>query len=76
VTSQIFQGRTLIVAFEGWNDAAESASGAAKFIVEKPVLNRLPRSTQKTTTIFSLLAHQFILMKTATDSWPGQTLRC
>ena len=34
MTSQIFQGRTLIVAFEGWNDAAESASGAAKFIIE------------------------------------------
>lgn len=31
----IFAGRTLIVAFEGWNDAAESASGAAKFICEK-----------------------------------------
>lgn len=31
----IFAGRTLIVAFEGWNDAAESASGAAKLICEK-----------------------------------------
>ena len=31
----IFAGRTLIVAFEGWNDAAESASAAAKFIAEK-----------------------------------------
>jgi hypothetical protein len=31
----LFSGRTLIVAFEGWNDAAESASGAAKFICEK-----------------------------------------
>jgi hypothetical protein len=31
----IFAGRTLIVAFEGWNDAAESASAAAKFICEK-----------------------------------------
>lgn len=33
-TSSIFSGRTLIVAFEGWNDAAESASAAAKFIAE------------------------------------------
>ena len=30
----IFAGRNLIVAFEGWNDAAESASSAAKFICE------------------------------------------
>jgi hypothetical protein len=34
LTSQIFSGRTLIVAFEGWNDAAEAASGAAKYIAE------------------------------------------
>jgi hypothetical protein len=31
----LFAGRTLIVAFEGWNDAAESASAAAKFICER-----------------------------------------
>lgn len=31
----IFAGRTLIVAFEGWNDAAESASSAAKFVCER-----------------------------------------
>jgi hypothetical protein len=31
----IFAGRTLIVAFEGWNDAAESASSTAKFICER-----------------------------------------
>lgn len=31
----LFTGRTLIVAFEGWNDAAESASSAAKFICER-----------------------------------------
>lgn len=31
----LFAGRTLIVAFEGWNDAAESASSAAKFICER-----------------------------------------
>lgn len=35
MSEQIFSGRTLIVAFEGWNDAAESASGAAKFICEQ-----------------------------------------
>jgi len=35
VSAQIFSGRTLIVAFEGWNDAAESASGAVKFICEQ-----------------------------------------
>ena len=34
MTNQIFSGRTLIVAFEGWNDAAEAASGAAKYIAE------------------------------------------
>ncbi|MEN9970072.1 MAG: hypothetical protein RLZZ229_280 [Actinomycetota bacterium] len=33
--NQIFLGRTLVVAFEGWNDAAESASGAAKYICEQ-----------------------------------------
>ena len=32
---RISSGRTLVVAFEGWNDAAESASMAAKFICEK-----------------------------------------
>ena len=31
----VFSGRTLIVAFEGWNDAAESASNAAKFVCEE-----------------------------------------
>jgi PAC2 family len=35
VSAQIFSGRTLIVAFEGWNDAAESASGVVKFICEQ-----------------------------------------
>jgi len=35
VSAQIFSGRTLIVAFEGWNDAAESASGVVKFICEE-----------------------------------------
>jgi hypothetical protein len=35
VSAQIFAGRTLIVAFEGWNDAAESASGVVKFICEQ-----------------------------------------
>jgi hypothetical protein len=36
VTSEnsIFGGRVLICAFEGWNDAAESASSAAKLISE------------------------------------------
>lgn len=33
--SSIFSGRTLVVAFEGWNDAAEAASSAAKFVCEK-----------------------------------------
>ena len=35
MSAQIFSGRTLIVAFEGWNDAAESASGVVKFICEE-----------------------------------------
>ncbi|MEY4367727.1 MAG: hypothetical protein RLZ28_1142 [Actinomycetota bacterium] len=35
MSNKIFSGRTLIVAFEGWNDAAEAASGAAKYLVEK-----------------------------------------
>jgi hypothetical protein len=35
VSGQIFAGRTLIVAFEGWNDASESASGAVKYICEQ-----------------------------------------
>lgn len=30
-----FSGRTLIVAFEGWNDAGESASSVVKFVAEK-----------------------------------------
>lgn len=34
-SSSIFSGRTLIVAFEGWNDAAEAASSAVKFVCEK-----------------------------------------
>ncbi len=33
--SRLFGGRTLVVAFEGWNDAADSASNVAKFICEK-----------------------------------------
>lgn len=35
MSAQIFSGRTLIVAFEGWNDAAESASGVVKFLCEE-----------------------------------------
>lgn len=35
MSAQTFSGRTLIVAFEGWNDAAESASGVVKFICEE-----------------------------------------
>ena len=34
VEQDIFGGRVLICAFEGWNDAAESASTAAKLICE------------------------------------------
>lgn len=30
---ELFSGRTLVVAFEGWNDAGESASSAARFLV-------------------------------------------
>ena len=30
----LFSGRTLVVAFEGWNDAGESASSAARFLIE------------------------------------------
>ena len=30
----LFSGRTLVVAFEGWNDAGEASSGAAKFLIE------------------------------------------
>ena len=32
--SSLFSGRTLVVAFEGWNDAGESASGAARFLID------------------------------------------
>ncbi|MEY4993842.1 MAG: hypothetical protein RIS82_964 [Actinomycetota bacterium] len=35
MTNRIFAGRTLIVAFEGWNDAGESASNAAKFLAKQ-----------------------------------------
>jgi hypothetical protein len=31
--SSLFSGRTLVVAFEGWNDAGESASSAARFLI-------------------------------------------
>lgn len=30
----LFSGCTLVVAFEGWNDAGESASNAARFLIE------------------------------------------
>lgn len=33
-TDDVFSGRVLICAFEGWNDAAESASSAVKLISE------------------------------------------
>lgn len=32
--TNLFSGRTLVVAFEGWNDAGESASNAARFLIE------------------------------------------
>lgn len=31
---ETFSGRTLIVAFEGWNDAGEAASGAVRFLLD------------------------------------------
>jgi predicted ATP-grasp superfamily ATP-dependent carboligase len=31
---EMFSGRTLIVAFEGWNDAGEAASGTARFLLD------------------------------------------
>ena len=33
--SQLQTGRVLIVAFEGWNDAGEAASGAARVIARE-----------------------------------------
>lgn len=35
MASQFFSGRTLLVAFEGWHDAAEAASSAVKYIGEQ-----------------------------------------
>lgn len=32
--SSIFNGRTLVVALEGWNDAGEAASGVARLLVQ------------------------------------------
>lgn len=32
--SSLFSGRTLVVAFEGWNDAGEAASGAARLLIQ------------------------------------------
>lgn len=35
MANPFFEGRTLIVAFEGWNDAAEGASGLVKHLVSQ-----------------------------------------
>ncbi|MFM6977937.1 MAG: PAC2 family protein [Micrococcales bacterium] len=35
LANSFFSGRTLLVAFEGWHDAAETASGALKYIGEQ-----------------------------------------
>ncbi len=35
LSNTFFTGRTLLVAFEGWHDAAEAASSAVKFIGEQ-----------------------------------------
>lgn len=35
MANKFFSGRTLLVAFEGWHDAAEAASGAVKHIGEQ-----------------------------------------
>lgn len=35
MANSFFSGRTLLVAFEGWHDAAEAASGALKYIGEQ-----------------------------------------
>ena len=40
--SRIFDGRILVVAFEGWNDAGEAASGAVRTLKDAlDVVNRL-----------------------------------
>ena len=33
LANPFFEGKTLIVAFEGWNDAAEGATGLVKHLV-------------------------------------------
>lgn len=35
LANQFFSGKTLIVAFEGWNDAAEGASGVLKHLIRQ-----------------------------------------
>ena len=40
-TSNIFSGRVLIVAFDGWTDAGSAATGSANYIREKLVSERL-----------------------------------
>ena len=37
----VFSGRTLVVAFEGWNDAGEAASGAARAIIKATNANSI-----------------------------------
>ncbi|MFM1783934.1 MAG: hypothetical protein RLZZ579_211, partial [Actinomycetota bacterium] len=37
----MLSGRVLLVAFEGWNDATEGASGALKAIAEQLQMNTL-----------------------------------
>jgi hypothetical protein len=46
---KLFSSRTLIVAFEGWNDAGEASSGAARFIA----------SAVKATEVYSVDSQEY-----------------
>lgn len=40
-TKNMFHGRVLIVAFEGWNDAADAATGAAKTLIDQLPVHKI-----------------------------------
>jgi hypothetical protein len=61
--SRFGSGRLLVVAFEGWNDAGEAASGAVRAL--KELLDLYP------TLITSSTARRSPVMMTATAPWSG-----
>lgn len=74
--TSVLNGRLLVVAFEGWNDAAEAASGAVDAL--KDALDVVPLAEVDSDLYYDYQLNRPILSMDdeahRTLEWPGATL--